>query len=830
MFNKPDNSQATELFPLPEQDEGAKYVVIPGPQKGYVALQLPNGGLQILAWMSDDLRVYGTDQPISGVDEDTLPQLRIDPWSGIPDTGSIRVYDPKQPGRVMTIGEYAINGGNYEFRSLNADLGGAIQRSFPVAEFLALAWLSSYYIPTLHNKPVGMGAGRMTEVFEEMMGMPLPDAIDMMIWKGATNNPDATDFDRYVARQLVEAGAGQLRQIASEHDLGFTRLGTKMFWIFNIDELEGLQRDVALATEAAMNRLSFVDLDARDIDDEMGLVGTVNERMAWKSTSDALHMFAKHAKYVEGASKRPNQYLSVCGAEGMTGGPWDISTRFANLCESLMLMFRLEYRFDIDLDNGAMVINCTVPTPLMFPGSGLTDQGWVDLRAQRPAHAASYAMRLAALMAQMAFMSSVRLTKVTVNCLSASLSGDCVLSLDFDRMPFQMATLHALTSGALDNPALDTDPLAIYNLIKPSKYSLQFTSDRGLAPCEPLPVSPTFASKHLPVWADERELPAALARLLSAKRVCELDVMKDEGSVSGKEIWDIYEQAEDSPMTAQMELESVAMQLESEEMDHTDPNVKPLFCERPLMRALVALDNPPAGTTYRKVPDALYNVHLLLARIYRDTGNFEASIKHSRQAQALSPTTPQALVEEAVTHVDVNDDFSTAIDCLIRALQIASIPADVSFIYYRLAFANWQQGNQKVALACYTQVLQNKNMPLYQSAAREVSQLLDEMHDYDEIMSVAESTHVLKNAGIPVAPTSQVRELIAKSAIGLVDAGFPRAADDMVWLLGRFTEGDVIAAIATSLRWGCGEEVAPTEFQSGSQEAMLDELKRALDQ
>ncbi|RSX55113.1 tetratricopeptide repeat protein [Bifidobacterium dolichotidis] len=865
MDTKPNTSNMQILPLLPEQDAGATYAVLQCEQdhehiherlqssldtqideqitiqtpycaqnRAYVGLVLPNNEVQILARIDEHNAVYAADRIEESSTEEEAPQLEIQAWTTAPNAGAIRLTDPRNPERKITVGEYGTKRGEYSFLSLNAKLGAVADCGYELDVFLALAWLATYYIPQLRGKPVGMGAGRLCEVFDEMMDMPLPDAIDMMIWKGATNNQNATDFERYAARQLIEAGAGQLRQIACEHEIHMVRLHTRMFWFtFDSTELKGLQRDIVLATEAAMNRLAFLDLDARELDSEMGLVGTVSERMAWQSTHDALHMFAKHAGHVERTSKKPNTYATVYGTQAAPGGVWDISTRFANLCETLILLFRLDYRFDIDLDQGMMAIHCSVPTEMMFPSSRFTSDGWVDTRSERPAHTAAYAMRLATLMAQIAFSSSVRLTQVQVNCYAGGLQGSCVLSLDFDRMPFQINTLPALTSGTLDSPRFDADPLALFNLINPSRHSVQFTADRGLAPCEPLPVHAAFASKHLPVWADERELPESMAQLLHAQRACDLDVMNDTASIAGKEVWDIYESAEDAPASAQMDLESVLLQLEVEQQASAasadGASSQLLFCERPLMRALVSLTNPPADLLYEKAPDALYNAHLVLCRINRDMGNFEASIRHARQAQALAVTTPQPLVEESITHAELHDDFSTAVEYLIRALQIATVPVDVAFIYYRLAFAYWQLGNQRLALACYTRVLIMKNSPVRASAIQEVQQLIDEMHGVSTLMTNEESLQVLRNAGVPTAPTNQVRELLAKAAVGLVDAGFPRAADDMVWMLGTFIEGDVISAIAASLRWGIGEEVGPTEFQGGSEDAMFEDLKRSLE-
>ena len=67
----------------------------------------------------------------------------------------------------------------------------------------------------------------------------------------------------------------------------------------------------------------------------------------------------------------------------------------------MVLPFRLEYRFACDAGTGTIVASVSLPTPDVFPKSrwsSATGQ-WADCAAQRPAAAAAYALRLAALIA-----------------------------------------------------------------------------------------------------------------------------------------------------------------------------------------------------------------------------------------------------------------------------------------------------------------------------------------------------------------------------------------------------------------------------------------------
>ena len=69
-----------------------------------------------------------------------------------------------------------------------------------------------------------MGAGRIVEIFQNMQNKPLADALDEIIWRGTTNSNTASPFERFAARQLIEAGAGQIREITAEHNLDVVQL------------------------------------------------------------------------------------------------------------------------------------------------------------------------------------------------------------------------------------------------------------------------------------------------------------------------------------------------------------------------------------------------------------------------------------------------------------------------------------------------------------------------------------------------------------------------------------------------------------------------------
>lgn len=107
--------------------------------------------------------------------------------------------------------------------------------------------------------------GANAEILRSILSQPLPDTLDMIIWRGVTNSAQASPFERFAARLLVEAGAAGIRDIAAENDFDVIRLSTtKRFWLrCNGNDLSNEQFNVVQAVESALNRIDYADDEAR---------------------------------------------------------------------------------------------------------------------------------------------------------------------------------------------------------------------------------------------------------------------------------------------------------------------------------------------------------------------------------------------------------------------------------------------------------------------------------------------------------------------------------------------------------------------------------------
>lgn len=818
-------SKTSKLAAIPGQSEGVTYGVVwdacrdPEDGFGYVAELLPGRRARVLAWLGAGGKVYSCDRPLSSL-AGLRPSLELAQWQDRKGQGAIRVPDPNGGGQPVIVGEYQTTWDKrYGFVNPTRDPGRFfLTRNWELRYFLAVSWLTFVHIPQTQGVAAGTGGGRIGEVILNLLDGPLPDALDALIWRGTTQQGQASGFERFAARQLVEAGAADVRAIAAEHNVTLVRLGsTSLFWLRFDDDVSPEQRATLLAVEAALNRLWFVEWAAGAADGGTGMLHAFDERFCAQAAQGALREISRNAGAVAQRERADNPYRTIRGAEGARGGIWDVSTRFVDTCERLKLPFRLEYRFDTDLDAGVMAVRFTVPSANAFPASRMGERGWYDARAGRPACAATYAIRLAGLMAQVAFASSVRVMAVDVTAHEDGLAGRPLLSLGFDRTPFLMEALPPLKDGRLDNPMFDDNPLAVLNVLKPVRHAVRFAGDRGLCEITPLPVHASLEAKRKEVWCDRRPLPEPLRGLLRADTVAELDVMHDDAVVGDDEVRAILEENEESPLIASVQLEAVLSRIGEIGLD--EQGRLPLYCAYPMARLIVSVDSGmgtgsvlpdaeplrSADTRYWKAPDAAYGAHLWLSRFARQEGDADRGLAEALQCLSLAPTTARAYIEVAVCHAE-QEQYAQAAETLTQGLRVALLPGDFLYMYYRLAYALWRIGRTNEAVACYTMVLREPNTALAETARGELAELRQQIDDTRPPMAVAEAEQVLHAANIPVSPTEAALDAMAAAAVGLTDAGVPMAAHDAVWLMSRhMRNSDVYDSMAASLRDGVAD-------------------------
>lgn len=659
-------------------------------------------------------------------------------------------------------------------------------------------------------------ARRMAEVLASFTEAPLPDAVEGVLFRvsmAAPGDRSVSNFERFAARLLTEVGATSLRPVAVEHPIELRKLtSTGLFWAsFDASAMTPEQRMCVLNVESALNRLVLAAKAAeREGVDEAASEPSEARYSQWDHAT--IRSIADEASAQLSGNESPNSLLAINGAQGARGGNWDVSTRFASACESFVLPYRLEYRFDVDASSGTVAANITLPLPSQMPRSRWAESagGWQDCTPAQPAAASAYALRLTALVASAAFGASVGITRVIVNGYEGNLDGAAVLSLELSRMAFVMGAAPAIRGGQASAEEADCNPAALFNLLHPARFALSPDETGRNQPIEKLDAG---MPDRRPVLAeDTRALPTDIAQLLHADRVCDLDVLSEQDADLAERFHIAMADRNDAPLLAIAQLEDIMQkgaELTEENLAEAKTqaaaagalgNVTPLYCEGAFARYLVGLTDAASDPAARfsRASDLEQSARSALMQLYLDMGDAEGARVQAQACIDRAPSSPSAYQDLITVYADA-DNYEPVIDVAKKALRTSVLDDSIFYLYYRLAFAFWQTGRREEAAACYSRVPRASNMG--DPAARELADLLGEMGGRAP-MDSSEATATLRAAGVPVAPTDEACELMSKAMVGLCDAGFPLAAAPLASIMGRIKRNDVISATAASLREG----------------------------
>ena len=646
------------------------------------------------------------------------------------------------------------------------------------------------------------------EVLRSFMDSLLPDAVDTLLFRASMAGADDGDFsgfERYAARLLTEADGGRLRSVAVKSSLDLRWLNsTGMFWTnFSSQEVGEEGRRLVLRTESALSRLALV---ANKMEQECGsrTVGTFTEAQLSAFDDEALRSIASAAPEFFNRSQESNDLLSFNGVSGQRGGNWDLSTRFAKAAESVVLPYRLEYRFITDSQTGAIAVKISLPCPEDFPHSRFDEAAgrWVDCTDSLGAQAAAYALRLVVLVAACAFGCSIGINRVVVTGYDGSLEGTPLISMEFARMPFSLAALEAARDGRLTAQPGTADPQALLPLIRCSAQAVELGADGRLQPVEPLEANLSVPSTPLP--QDTRELPKELQGVFQATRACELDVISPQDQELLARYRAIMDERDDSLLLAAAQLEEIVAQTKEADDDHLaqvrsdapDPQkVSLLYCENVFCRFLTSLVDSDPAKRFCRMSDVGYGARSALVDINRDMGDNDSAEALCQEILGLAPTSTSPFMDLINTCAN-KEDFETVIEACKKALEFALVRSDISLLFYRLGYAFWQTKQYLPALAAYERVA--KDSPFAGAMENERNGVLSDMGsgpapDFD-------GAAVLRMAGVPLPPTDAAEHLIAKAAIELCDAGFPAAAAPAATALGMCKRNDMLEATAASLK------------------------------
>ncbi len=637
-------------------------------------------------------------------------------------------------------------------------------------------------------------AGRTPDqVLDEFNRMPLPDAIDGIIFRASMADPSdphaLSGFERYAARAFGEVDSAALRSIAIEHPLEARFLGTtKLFWIhFDRTSISEEKRAIILHAESVLNRLTLV---GRSIDANADEIAC--SRVDW----GLFRTVADDARdLIDSSSKRATRTENYHGAKATPGGNWDVLIRFATVCESSVLPFRLEYQHDCDAASGAFAADITLPAPSFFPRSRWDDaqNRWVDASAEQASAAAAYDLRLITRIAAIAFGSSLGILTAVISGHEVSLDSSSTVSFEFSRAAFLTDTVPRVNAGSFSDPRFTSDPATMFSLLRPTRWALSPDADGRSKPIDKIKAA--LPATRIPLAQDTRPLPSAMAALLHADRVCDLDVMSAQDADLAARVHAAAADRADAPLLACAQLEEIVAKADEKT---PEDGLTELYCDGMFARMLVSLVETDPDVRYSRASDSVQQARSALAELYTDLGDHDGAIAQARKCLSIAPTSPDSHLD-VINACAAAERYEDVVGVAKKALAVAVTDQSVSYLYYRLAYAFWRTGRIDEAIACYTRVSQGHN--IFDVAQQELAELLREAgraHAFDR----PEAESVLRAAGVPLAPTDAALSVLAEVAIACTDAGIPLAASPAAALVGSVDHDDIIMGVSTSLRRG----------------------------
>lgn len=660
-----------------------------------------------------------------------------------------------------------------------------------------------------------------------------------------TREAEKTDppspFEQYAARLLVEAGLLKT-DLKLPHIYIVRPPASHMFYLRIRDrQLPYLAKVRILALEAALNAIRFSDTyfddpDARPIEEHYQLLQKLTHSIAAQSPS-----LADHVPISDDESPDTE---------------WAVRLGLSTAIESFQLPHRLMAEWRVNVADGNVGIQLELPSEAVFPSTRyVEDLGLVATSKEMRRKASSdYALRLALLVANAAFRCSELIKHVWVaGNIQTAKRTDCYLSVDFDRWRFSRLDLSYL--GDLTEVYHSFAPTLRYEdgILRPVEQTFRLSERRFCPPrrYEPVALSTRKIAKPyadalgtervsglsideagnreylvasiLPRLDDSTEHNVRLIMELaeddsdpSVRSAAERTVTKlIEGAIgedpesvgreflSGDALSQAVERAHEllaakDPASAERLLAGVLEPLDEAGVYADTPHLEyrffPNYVERALYNRMFTVD----GRLPLLVPRTYFQGHFLLSMARLMQGKAEGAVASARRLVELAPLDARSYAH--LTHcLELAGQEDEAVEVLTHLLQVAHDPEGVGIGYYRMAFFQWKAGHTLVAQACYQTAL--RYFPAYTPLiAMEMGALaLQSPGSFHEELSIDEAEQVLRDAGLPLAPTDDMAEAFFECARASLDAEIFPVARNFAWILGAFSGDDIMVGLLRSI-------------------------------
>jgi tetratricopeptide (TPR) repeat protein len=207
----------------------------------------------------------------------------------------------------------------------------------------------------------------------------------------------------------------------------------------------------------------------------------------------------------------------------------------------------------------------------------------------------------------------------------------------------------------------------------------------------------------------------------------------------------------------------------------------------------VILDN---GKTVELAPDSYYHCCVELVRgLEQRFDRSDDALRYGLECVRLSPTVPLGYRQLARAYMLVGD-VARGRDLLVSALRFAVGRAEISWLYYQLAYVEWKSSSVLAAQACYLKAIV-ENPEIIEVAANELRELLGT--ENTGIMNAQDVEPTLLAFGIPLAPTDGIMDAIQRASRAAVEEGAFLAARNVLSVQLHHRPDNVLVYVLRSL-------------------------------
>lgn len=215
--------------------------------------------------------------------------------------------------------------------------------------------------------------------------------------------------------------------------------------------------------------------------------------------------------------------------------------------------------------------------------------------------------------------------------------------------------------------------------------------------------------------------------------------------------------------------------------------------EMPVFAECTILED--AGKETQLAPDGYAFCLFEVASLLLATGRGDDAELHAGKAIRIAPTMSAGY--RVLAHIFAQrDDLANARAILVRALSLMAAPDDIAALYYHLAYLLWKSGDPEIGFACYIKSLQTSSITA-EACISEMEELQKETSL--PVPSNDDIDPLLEKAGVPLAPTDDVRAAIENGAVAALDEGLFDIARSLLTFAFHYRKDDAIVGVIRSL-------------------------------